>query len=425
MTAFTLSLPFAAAAIVALSQAAGAQSLHRVTEPLRRVDLDLSTGIYTIERKVAPKGAPQFNTAISLTNIDFSGGVAIDSVQCEWFDSFTKGERQTGGKSQIMASFLFAYCSSALSVGSGGAGGSVTISFDEGYMTPPVGTPRPAFSTRTQVYNLSGLPAMTGCSSFFCGFQCYFIRIETATPGASPQTRPGSWAGGDALPDGRMGYAWDFRDVSTFQELAHTFPFLACVQSCSGSGPDNQTFEDGVDKYCGMPGMAGSPVTLINTFTFGTSPSHTSLSLEIREAQPIASATTPFNGTGVNPTATATGLAGPSLGNPWSVALDCSLSSTPSKPAILKLSFGAPTMTALPPFGEVHVGVGGGKAFFQAPHGSSSSFQFGFGTGSVPALPQAIPLDLSFLNACFVAQGFCGDSPNGYLTSSLVQTIGS
>ena len=41
--------------------------------------------------------------------------VAVDSVQGEWFDSFDTGTARTGGKSQVMTSFVCAYCSNAAS----------------------------------------------------------------------------------------------------------------------------------------------------------------------------------------------------------------------------------------------------------------------------------------------------------------------
>ena len=87
----------ASTAMLVLGTAVEAQmkphKVRRVTQPLIRADLDLSTGVYTIGGKVEEKGPPVFNTGVSLTNLDFSGSVAIDSVQCEWFDSFEKGAK--------------------------------------------------------------------------------------------------------------------------------------------------------------------------------------------------------------------------------------------------------------------------------------------------------------------------------------------
>jgi hypothetical protein len=418
------SLLCASAALLVLSTAAEAQmkahKYRRVTQPLIRADLDLSTGVYTIGGKVKEKGPPVFNTALSLTNLDFSGGVAIDSLQCEWFDSFQKGRNKTGGKSQIMTSFLFAYCSSAKATNSGGVGGSATISFDEGYQVSPApGTPRPTFASRTQVYNLSGLPASTNSSSFFGNFSCIFIRVFTATPGANPQTAPGSWTGGDAMPDSflnppgtrNMGYAWDFRDASPFQGLAHTFPFLACVQSCSGVGPDGQTFVDGIDQYCGLPGNF-PPYTMITTFTFGTAPTNTSMSLEIREAEPISSGSTIFD-PGGNGNPAIAGL-GPDLGAPWSISFDCSAATAP-KPLLIGLRFAGPTFVNFGAFGFSYIGTVPHAKFFIPNHAQ----------GIKTLGPFPLPLDLAYLNACYVAQGFCGSTPKGFLTEALIQTIGS
>lgn len=427
------SLLVTSAALLCLGTVASAQSKHtqkirRVTKPLIQADLDLTTGKYTIGSQVNQKSAALFNTSRSLSNVDFSGFVGIDSVQCEWFDTANKGgpSGNTGGKSEIMTSFLFAYCSSALATNSGGVGGSATVSFVEGYTEgPPTGTLRPSFASRTAVFNLSGLPANTASSSFFGGFNCFFLRVFTSTPAPSPNA---SFDGGQALADGIVGWSWDFRDLSLFAPLAHTFPFLACVQSCSGVGPDGADMTDGVDQYCGaFPN--NPPFTLLASFTFGTTTTFTSVSMEIREANAISSGsavynpTGPFGGGSTNPSILSN-VAQPILGAPWKVSLNCSGQSP--APAIFVVEFlpgNVPPSTTSLADGNVLVAIAPAavrKVFVNATHGGGT-------TTFPPAGPGVpIPVDLQFLNACYQVQGFCGNSAgNAQLSNGLNETVGS
>jgi hypothetical protein len=417
------SLLVASAALLCLGTVASAQSGHtqkvrRVTKPLIQADLDLSTGQYTIGSKVNKKGAALFNTSRSLTNLDFAGFVGIDSVQCEWFDKTEKGLGKTGKKSQIMTSFLFAYCSSARATQSGGVGGSATVSFMEGYMTVAPGNPRPSFGARTAVYNLSGLPANTASSSFFGGFNCFFIRVRTAVLQPNPNT---SFDGGQALKDGVLGWAWDFRDLSGFLPLAHTFPFLACVTSCSGVGPDGQVMKDGVDQYCGtFPG--NPPFNLLATFTFGTVTTYTSLNMEIREANKILNGTALYNPSGPAGTNSVilASVFTPRLGQLWRVTLDCT-GRVGTKPAIFVVEFkpGTVTPTTIPSAtGNLLVAIAPPpvrKVFVKSVNGVTMVSTF-----SAP-----LPVDLQFLNACYQVQGLCGSTPKGFLSNGLNETVGS
>jgi hypothetical protein len=411
------SLLVASAALLCLGTASAqnshTQKVRRVTKPLIQADLDLSTGKYTIGSKVNQKGAPQFNTSRSLSNVDFAGFVGIDSVQCEWFDEATKGA-QFGGKSEVMTSFLFAYCSSALATQSGGVGGSATVSFVEGYTTPAIGGPRPAFNTRTAVYNLSGLPANTGSSSFFGGFNCFFLRVRTATQAPNPQT---SFDGGQCLADGTLGWSWDFRDLSNFAPLAHTFPFLACVTSCSGVGPDGAAMTDGVDQYCGnFPN--NPPFNLKASFTFGTVTTYTSVNMEVREANALTGASTLYNPTGpggTNPAVLTSELT-PKVNQLWRVALDCSAGTKALAVFVVELKPGPPPPPALSPFGtgNLLVALSPTKLFFKTKNMAGIAKQ---------AAP--LPCDLQFLNACYEVQGLCASAPKGFFTNALRETVGS
>jgi hypothetical protein len=421
------SLLVASAALLCLGTVASAQGKHtqkirRVTKPLIQADLDLSTGKYTIGSQVNKKGAAIFNTSRSLTNLDFSGFVGIDSVQCEWFDVANKGQSKTGGQSGIMTSFLFAYCSSALSTSSGGVGGSATVSFIEGYTTPALGTPRPTFPSRTAVFNLSGLPANTASSSFMGGFNCFFIRIRTATVVNSPQS---SFDGGQCLADGVLGWGWDFRDLSIALPLSHTFPFLACVTSCSGVGPDGQTMTDGVDQYCGtFP--SNPPFGLFATFTFGTTTTFTSTSMEIREANALPSGSTIYNPPGpmgVNPTILV--ATQPKLQSPWKTTINCSAAGV-DKPAVFVIEF----LPGNVPPSIIPGGISGNVLVAIAPTSVRRAFingAHGMGLASFPPAGPGIPLpcDLQFLNVCYQVQAFCGDAPKGFLSNGVNQTVGS
>lgn len=414
------SLLVASAALLCLGTVASAQSKHtqkirRVTKPLIQADLDLSTGKYTIGSQVNKKGAATFNTGRTLSNVDFSGFVGIDSVQCEWIDETDKGSTpNTGGRSEIMTSFLFAYCSSARATNSGGVGGSATISFLEGYSTSSGA--RPSFGSRTAVYNLSGLPANTADSSFFGGFNCFFIRVRTATPNTTPAF---IFDGGQALADGVVGWGWDFRDISISPPLSHTFPFLACVQSCSGVGPDGQAMTDGVDQYCGAYPQ-NPPFNLFASFTFGTTTTFTSHSMEIREANKILAANTIYNPNGpagTNPVTLVQAVGSPTLGALLGHSLNCT--GAAPKPAIFRFEFlpgNVPPSTIPQGNGNLLISLVGavGRNFIKPNHG-----------GGITSLNLPLPVDLQFLNACYQVQAYCGDNPKGQLSNGLNQTVGS
>ena len=405
------SLLLASAALLSFTSAADAQQqtkVRRVTKPLVNATLDLQTGMYTIGSAVNEKGASVFNTEISLFNTDFSGFVGIDSQTCEWYSSANKGTGRTGGKSQIMTSFLFAYCSSALSTASGGVGGSAIITFRDGYTGPSGGAPS---GPATAQFNVSGMPANTNSSSFFGGFNCFFLRVRSANNAPASPAR--TFEGGQVMPDGQMGWGWNFADLATDGTLAHTFPFLACVQSCSGVGPDQTGgMVNYVDQYC----PTGS---LLATFTFGTTTTYSSVSMEIREAEAITGATVSNNGTGVNPAGSLANIAGtPTLGGFWKMSMNCA-GADPSKIYILRISFLPPIPPSPTPFGEGLINGGGpGNNFFGGHGGAAVTFPPG-GPGV------QLPLDLAFQNSCYGVQALCGDSPKGFFTNAVFETVGS
>jgi hypothetical protein len=270
------SLIFAGAALAVLGASASAQSqsgkiFARYNKPLRSVSLDLETGTLTHSPRVQNK---KVATCANFLNADLGGFVGVDTGNkfCEWFDA---GEGNGCG-TDMMRSVLFAYCSAALAVGSGGPGGSVRLGFYEGY-TVGGGAP----TTAVAIVTIEGLPANTASSSIVLGgFRCYFIRINF-----NPVRN---------FQKGRLAYSWHFMDLDRTNVLAATFPFLSCVQSCSGVGPDAQGMVDLIDQYC--PSGSGPPK---NTFSFGTTifgSYFTSISMQIEKLEPNPCLVAEFGG---------------------------------------------------------------------------------------------------------------------------------
>ena len=212
--------PYLSLVLAAWTASAGAQGsgkrFVRYDRPLGHATLDLATGTITRAPAVRDRAA---TTVVDFANLDLGGFVGLDTGGgfCEWFDAGTKGF--AGNASDLMSEVVFAYCSSKLSTGSSGPGGSVTLGFYEGY-TVGGGTA----STLVASLALTGLPANTASSCFGGAFRCFFLNVLFS------QLVP--------FADGPIGYSWLFVDVGTTGVLAGTWPFFACVQSCSGPGPE-------------------------------------------------------------------------------------------------------------------------------------------------------------------------------------------
>jgi hypothetical protein len=279
------------ALLLAPSPQSGAPLVQRVAPPTRWAHLDLASGTLTRGAQASTRSAA---TVTDLANLDLAGFVGVDTGAggCEWINAATKGYH--GNASDLMSEIVLVYCSSALDPLSGGPGGSARLGFYEGYSSGGA-TP----STTVAVLNLSGLPANTAASSFFGGFRCTFLSVEFADL--------------VAFADGPIGYSWRFEDVGTTGVLAATFPFLSCVQSCSGIGPDGQGMVDHIDQYC-PPGTLLPPIsfpTLYGTFE--------SIAIDIREAADAPATVAPFTGDGIN----ADVLLAPAIQvtQPWDVTL--------------------------------------------------------------------------------------------------------
>lgn len=279
------SLFLAGAALAVFGASASAQShsgkvFARYNKPLKSASLDLATG--TVTRGPVVSGRPG-STVADFTNIDLGGFIGVDTGggACEWIDAGTKGVIPNA--SDLMNNVVFAYCSTMADQNSGGPGGSVLLGFFEGYNT---GGPAP--TTAVALFNLTGLPGHTANSSFIAlvlgsgNASCFFLNLI--------------FANCISFADGDIGYSWGFTDLGTTSVLAATFPFLSCVQSCSGTGPDAQGMVDLIDQYC-PPGGA------VNTFSFGTTPQgsyFTSISMDVREVADAEAVATTWNSQNIN-----------------------------------------------------------------------------------------------------------------------------
>jgi len=269
------SLILAGAALALFGASASAQSHNsgkvfaRYNKPLKSATLDLATGTITRGPAVNNRTA---TTVVDFNNNDLGGFVGVDTGGgfCEWFDAGTKG--LVPNNSNLMNDIVFAYCSAMLAPGSGGPGGSVKLGFYEGYTTFG-GAP----TTGVAKFTLNGLPGNSASSSFFGGFNCFFIRVFFGNL--------------VSFADGAIGYSWKFLDTGTDGTLAGTWPFLSCVTSCSGAigQVDGSGMTDAIDEYC--------PVgTLRATFTFGTtSGSFTSMSMDVREVADTLTTNVSYN----------------------------------------------------------------------------------------------------------------------------------
>jgi hypothetical protein len=370
-------------------------SYRRYTGPLNTVDLDLETGVITRGPVVQDRVG---STSSTFSNIDLGGFVGADtgSCSCEWYNAGSK----SGGASSYVSGFVFAYCSSATDPLSGGPGGSASMFFNAGYTLGGSGAGLPANGTDLARVLVTGLPANTACSSFFGGFRCFFITIRFAAT--------------FCLPDGAVGYGWKFVDQGTPGVLAKTFPFLSCVTSCTGPGPDGLGMVDMVDQYC-PPGF------LLSTFSFGTTPNggyFTSVSMDIREAAStgaLGSALFVTSNSAIMFDNGGTLGVGPNIGSgtePYAVQMGC----------------GSATVSGLYRIdirpGLIPAGVSTGFGLLAAAGPVLQKFTGAHSMNAVftPTIP--LPKDVTFACLPYTNQGWCQSSPKGILSSALRETIG-
>jgi hypothetical protein len=397
------SLILAGAALALLGASSSAQSqsgkvFARYTKPLKTVSLDLATG--TVTR--GPRAHDKVGSTIDdFNNIDLGGFVGVDTGNCfcEWFDAGVKGFR--GNNSDMMNDIVFAYCGALLDPASGGPGGSVKLGFYEGYVLGG-GTP----TTAVAVFTLTGLPANTASSSFFGGFTCYFIQVTFGTM--------------VCFADGAIGYSWKFLDLGLDGTLAGTWPFLSCVQSCTGSSstfPDGQGMTDFIDEYC-------PPGTLRATFSFGTTvygKYFTSMSMAVDEALDQSAVTGLWTGDGQNEDTLAQTASGAVMGSAWAAAITSVNSHGTSGPMSLKVRAGTvngPNF-ASPLGGRINEVLVGGP-FFITQTGSHGA---GAGPFSFPTV--TIPKRFSLIGTAYAAQGTIVGGGFADLTTAVTGVTGT
>ena len=371
---------FPSITLLALATAASAQGASRKVPltggALRTATLDLATGSLTRGPSSRSKA---FTTVSDFPNLDLSGFVGTDtgSGACEWIDAGVKGI--SGNKSDIVTSFAFAYCSSALDVQSGGPGGATTISFREGYQLGG-GSP----GTEIGRFSFTGLPANTGASSILGGTSCYLITIDL---GSAPL----------CFADGEIGYGWRFDDVGTDGALAATIPLLSGI--APGSDPDPLGQVGLTDRYC-------PPGTLVQTFS-----SSGSMSMDLREIVSTAHITTVFNPTN-NPVGL-TEVSPANLGTLWSVDIDCSGQALGGAGLVRVTTAGKLANPVVLPQGSLYIGSGGGQ-------------DFGFiHSGDIANVGATLPTDPGLAGLAFQVQGYCGQAGGGgRLSNALCSTVG-
>ena len=418
---FALALPVLCAGSAA-AQTQRTKLFKRAPAQMRKAQLDLGTGVYTYGPSVRNRGGSTVADFQNLDAFDGSGfgwlSVDTGGGSCRWFSNAAKGAaaNQSQNASDLMTDVIFFYCSNALDVNSGGSGGSVTLGFYEGY-TVFGGAP----TTAAAVVALTGMPANTSNGSFFsAGAGCFGLRVTFPTMVAFAD-------------NAFMGYSWQFDDVGTDGTLGSTYPFTACVVSCSGLniatkgtaggqgfagdlglGEDGQGMLDVIDQFCTTPAVSA-------TFTFGTvgppfaPETRTSVNMQVQEAADLATTNSNYNAT-LTPNTDTLSASKATLGSTWTATLT---RAAPSAPGSLFITLRTsrhplPNGGNPPPLVSGRVLIAGTLlANFTGAHNGT--------TGSVSA---SVPLVFAFCGFHFAAQ--CRTSGGGFkLSSALEATIGT
>jgi hypothetical protein len=354
--------------------------------------MDLATGAITRGSAVRDRAG---STAADFTNLDLAGFIGVDTGggACEWIDAAAKGF--AGNASDLMTQVVFPYCTVAADTASGGPGATVVLGFYEGYAT---GGPAP--TTAVALFNLTGLPGHTAdsCLVVSGNASCYYLTLDLDEC--------------VAFADGPIGYSWLFADLDDCDVLAQTWPWLACVQSCSGMGPDGQGMVDQIDQYC-------PPGTLHDTFSNGTTPIgsyFTSIAMEIREVADAEAVATSWNGQSINEDMLhASAIA---IGASWQVDITLAHAHGSSGPTSVKVRstcVNGPNLTS--PSGHPIEGLISGAlvlALGDAHDGSTTSYS-----------PFAVPCDLTLVGIPWAAQGTVLGGGRADLTSARCGVVGS
>jgi hypothetical protein len=396
------SLFFAGATMLCMSTAfaqnAQSKKVSRVSNKvMNTASLDLQTGVITRGPSIKQKAAGPTATVTTVNNLDFAGFIGIDSGTsaangpCEWFSGVQKGTGATGGESTYMTSYLFAYCSVAKDVASGGTGTTATMNFWDGFSN---GVGATAGSTGTNLISVTvtGLPGNTGLAGWLTGgfAACVaFLFNIGLTGGPAPIV----------VPDSNIAVSFLFEGVDANGTLGTTATFLSCVASCSGLGPDGFAMVDRIDNYCGG--------NFLTSFSFGTSlgVSFSSVAFSIRELCGIdaSDAVQSLNGLGIN-TQVLTIPDAPELGGTFAASIDCT--GFAAGGVLFRLAF-FPT--------GVNPILGGtkGQLLVQLISGAGISGFAGAHGGAPKAIPfGGVPLLLQFYGFQPDVQAFCGTGGN-------------
>jgi hypothetical protein len=364
---------------------ASSQQVLPVDQPVRFARLDLATGTVTMEPSVHSRAG---STIADFSNMDGAAiGLEFGGGSCEWIDGALKGTgaAQPGNASDLMTGFTFAYSTAIVN-------STTTIGFYEGYT---VGGPAP--STAVALFNLA-LPGHSANGSFGGGggVTSYFLNVNL--PNCI------------AFADGAIGYSWRFTDLGTTNVYAGTAPFLACVQSCSGPGPDGQGMVDLMDQYC----PPGGPV---NTFSFGSAFGFvTSIMMQIEEVADAEATAVSFNSQGINTDVLASNAV--AIGSIWQIDITLGHGHGASGATNVKVRstcINGPNLSS-PTGHPVEVLTSGPLALtlFDAHDGTSTSYN---------AFP--VPCDLSLVGLPWAAQGTVVGGGRADLSTARCGTVGS
>ena len=269
----------------ATAQGSSGATAQATTVVPRPVHLDLATG--TLTRGTPP--VDRAGTLVSEYGSQWTSGYIANAPgngATEFISAGLKGH--AGNASDLVARAQLAYWSVKQDPSLGGPGGSVRLGFYEGY-TPGGATP----TTTVAVFTLTGLPGNSASSSFPAGLRSYFLTLDFGTA--------------LSFADGPIGYSWRFIDTDLGGVDGGTGPFLSCVLSCSGGGPD-------AFGQMGPHDIYSPPGTLVAPF-----PVSVTESMELFEIGDFAATVAPVVGDGVNQDVL---TAAPAvIGQPWSVTL--------------------------------------------------------------------------------------------------------
>jgi hypothetical protein len=397
-----LLFAFSTAALAGAQSRAG-KVFARQNKPLKHVVLDLATGTVTRGPKLRERAGA---TIADFTNLDLGGFIGVDTGAgaCEWIDAASKGF--AGNASDLMSEITFAYCSVVADPASGGPGGSTMLGFYEGYR---FGGPAP--TTAVALLQLTGMPGHTANSSLLAlvlgsgSASCYFLDVVFAEC--------------VAFADGPIGYSWRFADVGTTGVLSGTFPFLSCVQSCSGRGPDGQGMIFGMDQYC-------PPGTLSNSFSFDSviiePPFELSISMEIREARDAEAAAVSWHGDGINDHELDAGAI--AIGGAWSPSITLqrphqAVGSAPMSLRVRASCVNGPNLTSPVGGRPLELLTSGALALvLGGTHGPALAVPWPF-----PSF--AVPCDVGLIGFSWAAQGTVLGGGFADLTSARCGVVGS